>query len=196
MLQDTPPRKERAMRKRWAVAILAAVGMCLPAAAEACGDKLVVLGRGVRFERIHRATHPGAIVVFLNPDSNLPRAEEEFHLSGSLELAGHTVVEVGSRVELERALQAGATDVIVADLDDATSLWKELDGAGGAPAVIPVLYKPTPQDLEKAERLTTCVGQAGKRKTRNLLAIVDEMVGQHKKGEPAACAPAGEKASS
>src|SRR5688572_12296551 len=102
--------------RRQLVGLAAAAALCVPVAGHACGDKLVVLGRGVRFERIHQAVNPGAVLVYLNPESNLPRADEEFHLSASLELAGHTVQTVGSAGELERAWRSGEADVILAAL--------------------------------------------------------------------------------
>ena len=84
----------------------------------------------------------------------------------------------------------------LADLPDAVALWEKLGREDSAPGVVPVLYKPTPEDLAKAQQVTKCVGQAAKRKARTLLAVVDEMVGQRKKGEPSNCAPAAPRGTS
>ncbi len=185
------------MSRTLAVCALVALGLgSASAVVYACGDKLVVLGRGVRFERIHLARNPGAVLVFLNPDSNLARADEEFHLSASLELAGHAVQIVGSEAELERAWRSGGADVILADLGDANALWESMGSDGTAPEVVPVLYKPTREDLAQAERLSKCTSQAAKRKSRSLLNVVDELIGQRRKGEPAVCGPVAEKAAS
>ena len=40
----------------------------------ACGDKLLVLGRGVRFAQIHRAARAAAILIYMNPSSQLAAA--------------------------------------------------------------------------------------------------------------------------
>jgi hypothetical protein len=183
------------MRRPWVVAVLAVAAAGISFAAYPCGDKLVVLGRGVRFERINRAANPGSIVLYLNPDSTMPKAESDFHLAASLELAGHTVQTVANREELERVLAPGGTDVVLSDLKDAEILWKTLGGGASRPPVIPVLYKPSTEELAKAKQLNKCVAQAGKKKSTSLLALVDDAVGQHQKGEAGACEPATPKAS-
>ena len=67
---------------------------------QACGDKLVPLGGGVRFEQIHLSRHPGKILLFLNPTSKFSTANHEFHLGAALQKAGHAVHTVASRQEL------------------------------------------------------------------------------------------------
>ena len=48
-----------------------ALGLVSAATADACGDKLVGLGGGVPFARIHPQHYVGRIVVYARPDSEL-----------------------------------------------------------------------------------------------------------------------------
>jgi hypothetical protein len=178
------------MREIRRIAVLTAV-LCLLAedAALACGDKLVVLGRGVRFERIHRAKNPGQVVLYLNPDSKMPLAEADFHLSASLELAGHTVVTAASRDELERILAGGEADVVLADLADLRALAKRGSGEADEPLFVPVLYKPTDEELAEAAKLSSCTSAAARRRTRTLFTTVDDLIGQRRAGVADACGP-------
>ena len=167
------------------VAALAA--LAVPQAVAACGDKLVVLGRGVRFERIVESEYPGTIVLYLNPRSRLPAADEQFHLASVLELAGHTVLLAKSRAELDRSLREEPADLVLADIVDARSLSAELTATPAAPVVLPVLYKPTDAELAEAQRQTACLGQAAKRKREHLLRTVESLLERRAKGLPTGC---------
>lgn len=174
-------------------ALTAVIGLCLPDVGRACGDKLVVLGRGVRFERLHMAKHPCSVLLFMDSDSALAKADKEFHLRDALELAGHTVGVVASRAELERALSANQTDLVITDLADARALRNESSSDGAGPEILPILYKPTAEELAQAQTMNPCLGQAAKRKSGRLLEVVDEMMAQREKGERAACSPSTRK---
>ena len=173
---------------------LALVALAVFAGAQAvaaCGDKLIVLGRGVRFERIAESRYPGTIVVFLNPQSRLPEADDQFHLVATLELAGHEVATVASRAELEGRLREGP-DMVVADIADARGLHGELARGADAPILVPVLYKPTDAEVKEAERQTACLGQAAKRKRGQLLRTVEDLLERRSKGLPTDCTVGGQ----
>jgi len=171
---------------RAAIATLAA--LAVPRAATPCSDKLVVLGRGVRFERIVESKYPGTIVLYLNPQSRLPQANEQFHLAAVLELAGHAVVTVESRPQLHQSLQEERPEMVLADIVDARSLRPELAASASAPVVVPVLYQPTKEEIAEAESQAACAGQAAKRQRRQLLRTVEDLLERRAKGLPTACA--------
>lgn len=176
------------MHSPWlSLSVAALAALAVPQAVAACGDKLVVLGRGVRFERIIESEYPGTIVLYLNPRSRLPAADEQFHLSSVLELAGHTVLLAKSRAELERSLREEPADLVLADIVDARSLSAELTATPAAPVVLPVLYKPTDAELAEAQRQTACLGQAAKRKRGQLLRTVESLLERRAKGLPTGC---------
>lgn len=176
-------------RRRLALAIL--IALAVPQAVPACGDKLIVLGRGVRFERIVESKYPGSIVLYLNPRSRLPEAEQQFHLAAVLQLAGHAVATVESRAELDQSLREKRPDLVLADIVDARSLSEELAASSSPPALVPVLFNPTAGEVAEAERQASCFGQAAKKKRRHLLRTVEDVLERRSKGLPTGCEEVG-----
>jgi hypothetical protein len=178
-------RQEKVM-KRLTVALAAVAGVFLAATPLlACGDKFVVLGRGVRFQHVHAAKHPASILVYMNPGSRVAQAEKEFQLQAMLKLAGHKPVAVEG-ASLAQALSSKSYDVVLADLGDAATLEQEVTSVPSKPVVVPVLYNPTKADLAAAEEKYSCVLAASK-KNRNLLDVVDEVMSSRHRGEEAKC---------
>lgn len=152
----------------------------------ACGDKFVVLGRGVRFQQIHAAKHPASILVYMSPGSQVAQADKEFQLQAMLKLAGHKPVAVEGQ-EFTRALSSKKYDLVLADLPDAAKLEREVSSAPSKPAVVPVLYNPTSAELATAEEKYSCVLKASK-KNRQLLSVLDEVMQSRHRGEGVKCA--------
>ncbi len=177
------------MNKAFAVvAVAAATSVMSAPASQACGDKLVPLGGGVRFEQIHASSHPGTIILFLNPASKLAAANHEFRLGAALQKAGHAVRTVVSRDELEVALRSGNPDLVIVDWSDVVQLQAVLDGEAGSPPVLPVLYRPTAEELLAAREQTRCVAPAGKRRGRMaVMQSVEEMLERRGKGLSSDC---------
>jgi hypothetical protein len=136
----------------------------------ACGDKLVVVGRGLRPTR--RAASPASILVFAPPGGSLPAALGEGGLRRNLERAGHRLKQVATEEELEMALDAGGYDLVFADLRVAPRVEAEARRAPTHPTVLPTLYNPSPADLKSAESEFECVVKAPGTE-RDYLAIVD-----------------------
>lgn len=173
------------MRKR--VTLILLVGVCLFAPALlACGDKFVVLGRGVRFQRIHAAKHPASILVYMSPGSRVAQADKELHLQALLKLAGHKAVAAEGPA-FTQALSSKKYDLVLADLPDAARLEQEIRSAPSKPAVVPVLYNPTTSELATAEEKYSCVLEATK-KSRQLLAVLDDVMQSRHRGEGLKCA--------
>lgn len=172
--------------KRSAVALAVVVGVSLAATPLlACGDKFVVLGRGVRFQRVHAAQHPASILIYMNPGSRVAQADKEFQLQTMLKLAGHRPVVVEGAA-LEGALSSKSYDVVLTDLGDAPSLEQQATSSASKPVVVPVLYNPSEAELATAEEKYSCVLAASK-KNRNLLDVVDEVMQSRHRGEGAKC---------
>ena len=112
----------------WSKIVLA--GLCLvPEAAAACGDKFIVLGRGVRFQTVHAAANPASILLYMNPDSRLPAADRAYQLQATLRLAGHKPAAVETSREVTAALGSHSYDLVLGDLADAATLNEALAGA-------------------------------------------------------------------
>ncbi len=149
----------------------------------ACGDKLVVVGRGLH--PTHRAVSRASILVYARPGGSLPAALGEGGLQKNLERAGHRLSRVVTDEELRKALGTGRYDLVLADLDAASRIEAEANAAPAHPTVLPTLYNPSPAELKAAESEFQCVLKSpGKEK--DYLAVVDEAMAmrtRHAKGE-------------
>ena len=165
-------------------------GLCLVSeAASACGDKFIVLGRGVRFQTVHAAANPASILLYMNPDSRLPTAERAYQLQAALRLAGHKPAAVETPGEVAAALGSKSYDLVLGDIADAEALDNAMDGAASKPMFLPVLYEPTPEEVETAKKDYGCLMQGkSKRRGSSLLQAVDSAMEARKKGQ--ACTPA------
>lgn len=121
------------MRKSMYVLFLIAVlPLAFATGAEACGDKFLVSGPGVRYTQLHAAVHPSSVLLYRNPASELAQSVLGSDLEFVLELAGHSVKTVDSLEELEAALASGEYEVVMADVDDAETVER------GKAVVLPV----------------------------------------------------------
>ena len=81
---------------------------------DACGDKLLVLGQGVRFQ-VDTADYPASLLLYINP--NMPGADKMGHtqLQAVTRQAGHRLRTVRSKEELAGALKTGRYDIVIVD---------------------------------------------------------------------------------
>jgi hypothetical protein len=166
--------------------VVAAVLFLCPGSAIGCGDKFVVLGRGMRLLSVKGTMHPASILIYMNPASHVPAAEKEFQLQSTLKLAGHKPAAVDDQRALDKALASGKYDVVLADLSDAPALEKEARVSASKPAVIPVVYNPTGPELAAAEKQYSCIVKAS-RTNHDLLAVIDDAMASKSKGAGATC---------
>jgi len=171
------------MKRLMLIAGLAGTTLAMSGDVLACGDKLVVVGRG-RPGRM-KGSQAAAILVFADPKGSLPAALETGHLRKDLEHAGHRVRSVTTREELGTALETGSYDLLFADFKTAPSLEAEAQAARSKPTVLPTLFNPTDADRRAAEQQYHCVMKApGTQK--DYLAVVNEALAERAKQSPAA----------
>jgi hypothetical protein len=127
--------------RRWVVGLVLCLGGWAGPDAHACGDKFLVIGRGVR--RIPRAAHPASILLYMNSDSRLPAAARDLKLEASLKQAGHSVAVAQNLARLQEQLGTGRYDLVIADIADA----RALHATGARPLIVPVAYHPTQAEL-------------------------------------------------
>ena len=77
------------MRRLIPVLITCAAVFLQDAAAQACGDKFLLLGRGVKFRRAYAAIYPALIVIYAPPQRHAAKAIRDPRLQSDLKLAGH-----------------------------------------------------------------------------------------------------------
>src|SRR5437867_6594722 len=109
----------------------------------ACGDKFLVVGRGVRYARSNAPVQTASILIYKNADTvGVPPSAIDIELQSTLKQAGHRFQVVAGLEELTRALQGGQFDIVLADLADASAVEENLRTAINRPAVLPVVYNP------------------------------------------------------
>lgn len=146
----------------------------------ACGDKLVVVGRGLRANRLKGALHRASILVYADPKGSLPAALEEGHLRRDLERAGHRIRTTTSREEFKTALGNGTYDLVLADFKAAPFLEAEAKAAASKPTVLPTLYNPSDAELAAAAHQYNCVIKSpGDQK--DYMAVINEALAQRTK---------------
>jgi hypothetical protein len=127
--------------------------LCLSAIdSNACGDKFLNVGRGVRYERAHAASRPASVLLYAVPGSRAAAAAKQMRLEWSLKQAGHHVQRVSDAAGLDAALRAGDYDLVVADPGDSVVLRDRLGAKAMRPVVLPLVYRPTQAELATAER--------------------------------------------
>jgi hypothetical protein len=140
---------------------------------EACGDKFLLVGRGVRFQRAYAAVHPANILIYARPTTNANRAIRDPQFQKSLRQAGHQVSVIEDSTLFEHALQVSKFDVVLADLIEAPAIDPIV---GAAPSHPKVLYVEYPSGSTKALAAQfMCELKADDRATRFLTRIDAEM---------------------
>jgi hypothetical protein len=144
-----------------ATALVASVALgAVAAPSEACGDKLLVIGR--RVKRVPQAKHPASVLLYMRPGSALPKAAKELKLETTLRQAGHSVETLDQVDQLHSLLLAGRYDFVLTDLTDAAPVAREAGSGPGAPGVVPVAYKAGETALRDSRAMYPVVIQAGK----------------------------------
>jgi hypothetical protein len=155
----------------------------------ACGDKLVALGGGVPFERIRMAQHPATVILYLNPERHLQAVNADIRLDKALARAGHTVRTVATRADLDRAMREAGADIVLMDWADAFALNAKLTDKL---PTLPVVYGGAgAAELSSAQTQGTCVVEASKRKSAQLMRAVEHIIEDREKGLTVDCAKIG-----
>ena len=108
----------------------------------ACGEKLLLLGRGIRFQSRH--TPRAASVLLYLPQSASGRPLSDPNLESALREAGHAVRAVTTSGDLETALRSGAYDVVLANVTDAPDLERAQAVTERNAVVVPAVYLVAP----------------------------------------------------
>jgi hypothetical protein len=132
------------MRKRMALMCLVAAALANEAALNACGDKLIMVGRGMKFRSAYSSVYPGHILIFARPTLSAKAAIRDPQFHRLLRQAGHAVSVIENPGLLEQALQTVAIDLVLVDLEEAPALTTLAAASPSHPTVIPVLFASSP----------------------------------------------------
>jgi hypothetical protein len=105
---------------------------------QACGDKFFLVGRGDRFARAYASLYPGRIVIYTGGPSKVSKALGDGRLQKYFVRAGHQVSVAGDLASLDRTLQAGDVDLVLAGLSEALDLVPRVDSVASRPTLLPV----------------------------------------------------------
>lgn len=121
-----------------------------PAPVHACGEKLLVLGRGIRFQSRH--TPRAASVLLYLPQTGSARPLSDPDLESALREAGHAVRAVTTSADLESALRSGPYDVVLANLADAPDLERARAVTERHAVVLPAVYLVAPAQQQTKQQ--------------------------------------------
>ncbi len=142
---------------------------------QACGDKFLMVGRGVKFQRAYAAIYPASILIYAEPQRHAAKAIRDPRLQSDLKLAGHRVLLVETEAALTRALGSEKVDLVLTDVADADQTSKRGAASPSKPLVLPVMYEPTPQEAKDVETRYLCRLKSSDRVDRYLATIDDAM---------------------
>ena len=162
---------------RVSVPILSIVAVLLQgtSAAQACGDKFLLVGRGVEFHRAYAAVYPASIVIYAQTQGYAAKAIRDPRLQADLKLSGHRVRLVESEAALARALESDRVDLLLTDVADAERLSRQAIASPSKPTVLPVMYQPTKDEARTVEARYQCRLTSTDRADRYLSAIDNAM---------------------
>ena len=156
------------------IAALTVVGL-VSQTIHACGDKFLLVGRGVKFQRAYAAIYPASIVIYAQSQRSAAKAIRDPRLQTDLKQAGHRVVLVDSEAALARALESDKVDLVLTDVADADRTSKQGATSPSRPTVLPVMYEPTREEAKAIEARYQCRLKSSDRVDRYLVTIDDAM---------------------
>ncbi|MEO8434869.1 MAG: hypothetical protein ABI596_08235 [Pyrinomonadaceae bacterium] len=127
-----------------AATIIAGIALLSIPMAEACGDKALRIGRGIRFRRV---SHPAAVLIYI--PSNFSRATQ---LQSMLKKVGHKSYAAQGADKLTEALKSGQYDLVIADVAEAAGLENQIQGSSSKPVLVAVVSKGTKAEVTAAQK--------------------------------------------
>jgi hypothetical protein len=121
-------------------------------AAQACGDKFLMVGRGARFARAYASVYPGHLVVYARPSLGTKAMIADVRLHKLLRLAGHKVSVIQDGALLEQAVRSTTTDIVLVDLTDAPQVDQLAQSSALRPSILPVRPQGRSAELDRLQK--------------------------------------------
>src|SRR5437870_2061158 len=112
-----------------------------PRPSQGCGDKLLILGRGLRFSALS-ADRPAAILAYAPEGSLLASILKDPQWIAAMNKGKHRLKAVQSMDELRPALSRERYDLVLLNLSDALKLKQPVQSAPSDPLAVPVVNAP------------------------------------------------------
>lgn len=131
-------------RMLFSFVVVAAAFLLSLAIVDACGDKALRIGRGIRFQR---TTHPAAVLIYI--PSNATRAAQ---LQSMLKKVGHKSYAAQGEDSFSDALRSGQYDLVLSDLGVAANLGRQIESATSRPVLVAVVSEGTKAEVAAAQK--------------------------------------------
>jgi hypothetical protein len=153
--------------------------------ADACGDKFLLIGRGIKFQRGYAAVYRANILLYsvstADGRASIMR-DAKFH--DALKTAGHQLTVVQNTEAVKSALRSGTYDVVLTEIAQATTLGTDL--ATSKSIVLPVVEeKPTKDQIETCKRLFPTCKLKSSGKALSFLEVIDKEMEARAKAQKA-----------
>jgi hypothetical protein len=138
--------------KRITITLVITLGVLTMSTAsiDACGDKLLRIGRGTRFQHSIR---PASILIYIPAGTTTTVPQ----LQSYLKRAGHKPRVVQGIDNFSGALSSGQYDVVLTDLSDAPSLQKQIETSTSKPSIVPIAVKASKAEQAAAKKQYKCL---------------------------------------
>jgi hypothetical protein len=103
----------------------------------ACGDKMVQIGRGVRYQRAN-AVRPATIMMVLGPRFDRDVAKR---LRSELVLVGYKVQILDDNAAFAPTIEAKHFDIVLTDVNNLSAVTERVDAMASRTTVIPVMER-------------------------------------------------------
>jgi hypothetical protein len=143
--QYTASRQEGMMSRTLPlVVVLALSTSAWYPAAQACGDKFLMVGRGAKFQRAYASVYPGKVLIYARPSHDPKAGVNNVQLHKALRQAGHAVSIIEDWTLLEQALKTVPFDVILVDVAEAPRLQGLVSSSPAHPETLYVAFPSSP----------------------------------------------------
>ena len=161
------------MRRLTDSALLVAAAVLSGTTALACGDKLLALGLGLRFQRSYAAQQANLVIYSAGPQSSATLGSTKLQTTLRRAVLSLQLAQGGS--QLDQALKSGKVDVLLVDFADLAGITSQLQSAPSKPVILPVRVKPSKAGLAAALKEYKFALKAGADDSEYLTAIDEAM---------------------
>lgn len=138
------------MRRMNGIAVLIAIALLSGTGALACGDKLLAIGRGVRFQRVSAAHEANLLIYSAGTERSAVLGNNNVQTAIRRAVRKLQLIQDGS--ELDEALKSGRVDIVLVDFAELAGIMRQLQSASSKPVIVPILVKPSKAELAAAQR--------------------------------------------
>jgi hypothetical protein len=137
--------------------------------AHACGDKFLLVGRGLAFGRAYASIYPGSIVIYGQPAAK--SQVEKLH--EAIRKAGHRIAMIDAPANLSARLSLQPTDIVIADASSKAVLDQEIAALAVKPSV---LYLVSEADRKQIASDAGGVAVKSTEKSGRFLALIEDIM--------------------